>query len=111
MEKWRCRFTAYNGCQLNVFDVRAADASIAVVFADIKYVRSIRAVRFYIDATFKICPRQPKVLQFLTTMAEVDDCVVRFFSILVFIYSVYYLRIYVCVLINHICHALNNSKF
>ena len=75
IEKWRRRFTTYNNGQLTVTYIRAVDGSIAVVFADVEYLRSVRAVCLYIDATFKICPRKPRILQFFTIMAEVDGCV------------------------------------
>ena len=76
MQKWRHQFTTYSYGELTITDVRATDGSVAVVFGDMEYLRSIHAARFFVDATFSVCPRMPRVLQFLTIMAEVDGCVI-----------------------------------
>ncbi|CAD6223587.1 GSCOCG00011756001-RA-CDS, partial [Cotesia congregata] len=67
--KWN-HLTQYPTGRLNVSAVIGRDSSVAVVIGDPQFLQTIVAEEFYIDATYKVCPRKPKFYQLFTIMAK-----------------------------------------
>ncbi|XP_057334283.1 uncharacterized protein LOC130673324 [Microplitis mediator] len=71
---WRKFFIPPNS-NLTVINVRGTDGSVATVFIDANLLQNFQSVHLYADATYKICPQEPKnkIYQFFTIMATFDD--------------------------------------
>ncbi|XP_044584378.1 uncharacterized protein LOC123264915 isoform X2 [Cotesia glomerata] len=67
--KWN-HLTEYPTGRLNVSTVIGRDSSVATVIGDPQFLQTIVAEEFYIDATYKVCPRKPKFYQLFTIMAK-----------------------------------------
>uniref|UniRef100_A0A0C9RF33 MULE transposase domain-containing protein n=1 Tax=Fopius arisanus TaxID=64838 RepID=A0A0C9RF33_9HYME len=75
-ERWE-KFRDYPGGRLTVRTIEVNATTTVCVFGDPIFLTSVPArVELYIDATFKVCPKNPKVAQFFTIMAQVDDAAV-----------------------------------
>uniref|UniRef100_A0A0C9RDB7 MULE transposase domain-containing protein n=1 Tax=Fopius arisanus TaxID=64838 RepID=A0A0C9RDB7_9HYME len=72
-QPWNEKYASYAGGTITVTSIRGLGRSTSVVFADINYLRSLNIKNFHLDATFKVCPRRPQVLQLLTLMGRIDD--------------------------------------
>ncbi|CAG5075317.1 Protein of unknown function [Cotesia congregata] len=75
-QRWRSRFFS-NDSNLDVSNIIGTDGSVATVFIDGIMLQNFTNVNLYVDATYKVCPRQPnkKIYQFFTIMASFDDTV------------------------------------
>ena len=76
MEQWR-RYRDYDGGSLNITCLRAEDQSHLIVYADVQFLQltSHLAQNLYIDATFKVCPRDLRARQLLTIMGRFNGTV------------------------------------
>lgn len=69
------RFINRNGDNLNVtliIDVRGDES---VVYGDPMFLRDVRTTHFWVDGTFRVCPRKLGNLQLLTIMGTIDGYV------------------------------------
>lgn len=78
-QRWKSRFFL-NDSNLDVDNIIGTDGSVATVFIDGIILQNFTNVNLYVDATYKVCPRQPnkKIYQFFTIMASFDDTVSTF---------------------------------
>ncbi|XP_057329248.1 uncharacterized protein LOC130671115 isoform X2 [Microplitis mediator] len=74
--RWK-NFFIPNGSNITVTHVHGTDGSQAVVFVDSNLLLNFQTVDLYVDATYKVCPREPskKIYQFFTIMASLNDTV------------------------------------
>lgn len=72
--RWKNLFFK-NGCNLIATHLIGSDGSEAVVFFDQSNLLNFQTAHLYADATYKVCPRKPKVYQFFTVMASIHDTV------------------------------------
>lgn len=73
-ERWQ-HYLSYDGGELSARCLRVADGSLVTVFYDPQFLAVVNTNEFYMDATFKVCPRQPLILQLFTIMARIHDSV------------------------------------
>ncbi|XP_034946486.1 uncharacterized protein [Chelonus insularis] len=65
---------------LHVATLRAQDGSYVTVYGNIEMLTLMsNVIELFIDATFKVVPSNPKVLQLLTIMALIQDTVIPIF--------------------------------
>ncbi|CAG5096839.1 Protein of unknown function [Cotesia congregata] len=75
-QRWKNLFFK-NDSSLTAAHVVATDRSEAVVFLDSTLLLNFQTVHLFADATYKVCPRNPKkIFQLFTIMASIDDTVV-----------------------------------
>ncbi|XP_044593096.1 uncharacterized protein LOC123270971 [Cotesia glomerata] len=63
----------YNNGELNVHTIPVTDGSFVTVISDVNFLGLLNPTTFFMDATFKITPRKPKVYQVFSIMGLVDD--------------------------------------
>ncbi|XP_008551962.1 uncharacterized protein LOC103574323 [Microplitis demolitor] len=65
--------THYSQGQLSVSTESSADNSLVTVLYDLNFVMSVTTSTLFMDATFKITPKQPKVYQVFTILAQINN--------------------------------------
>ncbi|KAF7993722.1 hypothetical protein HCN44_010317 [Aphidius gifuensis] len=73
-ERWREKYTQKGPVNLTIRSAQGTDESEIIIYTDVRFTQSLPPLtKWGIDATFKVCPKKPKMRQFLTIMALVDD--------------------------------------
>ncbi|XP_057326909.1 uncharacterized protein LOC130668578 [Microplitis mediator] len=63
----------YSQGHLSVSALHAPDGGIIIIFFDLNFLASIITTTLFMDATFKMTPKKPKVYQFFTIMALINN--------------------------------------
>lgn len=76
LDRWQYLYRSQNS-NLTVANVYGTDGSIATVFIDPDLLQNIHITNLYIDATYKVCPSDPKnsFYHFFTILASINNSV------------------------------------